>query len=210
MALVLCASGCGAKDNDEIPEELLTAIAAGQGSGDDYPAGPYGSEIGDVAVNVCIRAWTNPKATNYDAAQLESLCFSDFYDPQGAEHALLLVNTSAIWCTACRSEYGGSASRPALSEEVAERYERGLRVLGVLFQGAQRDPATEAEAQLWAESFEVDFAFGLDAPFAMGAFADPQKQPFNMLLDTSTMEIVLVVEEDDPLTLWPAIDSLLP
>ncbi len=208
--LALLALGCGSKSNDEIPEELLAAIAAGQASGGDYPEGPYGSEIGDVAQDVCIRAWTNPQAADYAASELEPLCFSDFYDPEAEKNALLLVNTSAIWCQACRTEYAGSSARPSLSEEVAERYDSGLRIMGVLFQGVDREPATERDAELWAQTFEVDFAFGLDESFAMGAFADPQKQPFNMVLDTRTMEIALVVEEDDPRTLWPAIDSLLP
>jgi hypothetical protein len=203
------AWGCGSRGNDDIPKALLEAIAEGNQGTSEYPSGPYGSEVGDVAGDVCVDGWRNPSASDFDPAALERVCFSDFWDPTGDERKLLLVNTSAVWCQACRSEYGGTSTRPSLVEEAAARQERGLRVMGVLFQKLSRMPADETDASLWAETFEVDFPFGVDAPFAMGAFADPELQPFNMLLDTQTMTIALKIGGDEPKILWPAIDDLL-
>jgi hypothetical protein len=209
VAALLSAAGCGSRGEDEIPEALLTAIREGSEPGADYPPGPYGSAVGDVAQNVCIRGWRDPAGDDYAQSKLQTLCFSDFWDPGATTHSLLLVNTSALWCTACRSEYGGTESRPSLGSAVQQRTGRGLRLLGVLFQDAERNPATVENAALWATTFEVDFPFGYDEPFAMGAFADPILQPFNMLLDTRTMQIVFTLQGDDPETLWPAIDQRL-
>lgn len=208
-ALALLVTACGTRSNDEIPPELLEAIAQRGGSSSSYPEGPYGNRLGDVAPDVCIRGWHDPSAEGYDPERLERICFADFWDPEAREHSHLLVNTSAIWCSACRVEYGGSGNRPSLSQHLSERRERGLRLLGALFQNAALEPAEETDAVTWARTYSVDFSFGLDAPFAMGAFADAQVQPFNMVIDTRTMRIVLRVDGDEPATLWPAIDSLL-
>jgi hypothetical protein len=198
--------GCGAHDNDSIPAGLLDAIAEGAGER-DYPEGPYGSEVGDTAQDVCIDAWRDPRADNYDVERLSRLCFSDFWDPAGDRQQLLLVNTSALWCAACRAEFGGSGARPPLQEEVQSR--PGLAVLGALFQDAEFEPANAEHARLWAQTFEVGFAFGVDTAFAMGAYADPTVQPFNMLLDARDMRILLKVQGDEPGTLWPAVDEWL-
>jgi hypothetical protein len=205
-ALSAALFGCGAHDNDRIPADLLEAIAAGTGES-DYPPGPYGTEVGDIAQNVCIEAWRDPKAENYDVERLSRLCFSDFWDPEGESQQLLLVNTSALWCAACRAEFGGSGARSSLQEELESR--PGLAVLGALFQDAEFEPANAEHARLWAQTFEVSFAFGVDTPFAMGAYADPTVQPFNLLLDARDMRILLEVQGDEPGTLWPAIDERL-
>lgn len=205
----IVALGCGSHDNDEIPAGLLEAIAGRDVDSADYPKGPYGSDVGDTAENVCIQGWRDPTGAGFDASKLETLCFADYWDPNAKDESLLLVNTSALWCTACRSEYGGTQSRPSLGRAVAERSDRGLHMLGVLFQDAERNPANAADATLWAQTFGVDFPFGYDAPFAMGAFASASIQPFNMLIDARTMTVVLTLQGDDPETLWPAIDARL-
>lgn len=205
--LAVVFTACGTRSNDEIPPALLDAIAQRGDSAAAYPEGPYGGKLGDIAPDVCIRGWHHPREADYDPERLERICLSDFWDPEAREHQLLLVNTSAIWCSACRVEYGGSGNRPSLSRHLSER--RGLRLLGALFQDAAFEPADEADAVAWARTYAVDFSFGLDAPFVMGAFADAEVQPFNMVIDTRSMRIVLQVDGDEPTTLWPAIDSLL-
>lgn len=202
----LSVLGCGTHRDDEIPQDLLDAIASAADD-DAYPAGAKGSEIGDIAPNVCVTGWLNPRATAYEQSVAEEICFADFWDPGAESHRLLLVNTAANWCSACQVEYGGLDTRPSLSEEVNQRPE--LRILGTLFQDVARNPSTLDDAALWAKAFEVDFPFGIDPDFEMGAFADPLIQPFNLLLDTRTMEVVLKIQGDNPGQLWPAIDSLL-
>jgi hypothetical protein len=200
---------CGTHADDEIPDELLDAIAAGSSKRADYPEGPYGGALGDVAPDVCVEGWLDPAAANFDGAAMQTLCFSDFWDPEAASHRLLLVNTAAIWCSACQVEYQGAGSRDSLSAEVASRRDRGLRILGTLFQDASRRPARPEDGVAWARAFEVDFAFGIDADFEMGAFADADVQPFNLVVDTRDMRVVHRVQGDNPDQLWPVVDERL-
>jgi hypothetical protein len=201
---------CGSHADDEIPEELLDAIRDGNlGNDEDYPEGPTGSESGDLAPNVCVEGWRNPKAEEFEQAEMEQLCFSDFWDPERTSHRLLLVNTAAIWCSACQVEYQGTGSRPSLSEEVEARREAGLRVMGTLFQDASLNPAQPEHGVEWARAFDVDFPFGIDPEFRMGAFANADVQPFNLVIDTETMQILFEIQGDNPDELWPAIDERL-
>lgn len=219
-AAALVTIGCGS-NAPEIPPELLEAIkASGSTSGAEYPAGPYGTEEGAVATNLCFSGWRNPKASAYDPAAFEDICFSDFYapsgttlDPEGSGEQrsveLLLVNTGAVWCSACQVEWGGGGSQPPLSELQALREEAGLQVLGTLFEDAQRDPATEVHAVNWTKNFAVDVPYVLDPNFQMGLFANADTQPFNMVIDARTMQILLQVEGDQPTVLLTFIDEEL-
>src|SRR6185312_5719025 len=138
---------CGSNSAD-VPENLLDAIE-NQGNGGDYPAGPYGTGVGDVTQELCWDAWEDPKAANYDPARFQQICLSDFHADPDAR--LLLVNSSAIWCVACRSEYGGSTGpkgRPSLSQHLADYRDRGFRILGTMFQDAASQPATAKDAAL--------------------------------------------------------------
>jgi hypothetical protein len=206
----LCAAaiGCGTHANDEIPDDLLDAIRE-RTAGGDYPEGATGTAVGDISPNLCFRGWPDPQAADFDIDALEPICFGDFYQPDAAGERLLLVNTAALWCSACQLEYGGANSRPSLSVEVEARTEAGLAVLGTLFQDTARRPAAPSHGAQWARAFDVDFPFGIDPDFAMGAFADADVQPFNLLIDARTMRVVLRVDGDNPDVLWPAIDERL-
>ena len=202
--------GCGSSRGSDIPPELLAAIAAGQNQGGgDYPSGPYGPLEGDVAANLCFQGWPDPEADDYDGDQMQQVCFADFYDPSGEEIRLLYVATSALWCVACVNEYGGGPDRPSLREHFEARRDDGFRVLGALFQDTARNPASVADAEIWASRFEVNFAFVRDNEFRMGEFANANNQPFGMLVDTATMRIVAQFEGDVPASLWPAVDDFL-
>lgn len=207
---VVCSVlACGSQSHDEIPQELLDAIAKAGGQGDAYPAPPYGGEVGDVARNVCFDAWSDPRAAEFDPAALRRVCLADFYRSDAAEHRLLLINTAAIWCQACQTEYAGSGSRRSLNEEVRARWPDGLRALGGLFQDAAGRPASRQDAARWAQTFDVSFPFGVDPDFVLGAFANPELQPMNMLVDTTNMRILLKLQTDDPETLWQTVDEFL-
>src|SRR5690606_16390907 len=102
-------------------------------SGASYPEGPYGSSVSDVAPNVCVQAWRDPLADDYDTSKLKRICLADFYDPDRTAPGLLLINTGALWCTACQIEYRGTGNQLSLGDETAARRERGFETLGVLF-----------------------------------------------------------------------------
>lgn len=213
-------SGCG-ENHAGVPEDLLRAIQnpavvdsgssapdAGSGPVTPYPSGPYGVRVGDVVQDLCFQGWVNPAATQFDPARFQRICLSDFHaDP---EAKLLLVESCAIWCAACRSEYGGNGStQPSLSQRLAERRGRGFRVLGTLFQDAVSEPASPADAQTWAKAFSIDFPFVADPDHQLGLFTSANVAPFNLLVDAKTMKIVLALSGDEPSVLFSAVDRFL-
>jgi hypothetical protein len=201
-------TSCGSQGDSEIPPELIEALAQ-RSDTPDYPPGPTGGEVGDIATDICFDVWPNPVQANYSLAALEQRCLHDFYDPEKASHELLFVASSAIWCQACQTEFGGSTSEPRLSEQVTTRYAAGLRAFAGLFQNAAGEPATKQDAQRWAQVFEVEFPFGLDEGFALGRFAKVNAQPLHMLIDTSSMKIVYKATGGNIQLLWDDVDARL-
>src|SRR3954469_5296996 len=133
FSLGLMLLGCGS-NTPKIPPELL---ASGGCASPDYPSGPFGTEEGDTLANLCFKGFRDPSRVELDEASLETIAFSDYYDPTGSKgFALVLINTSAVWCSACRTEHEG------LSKKNEQYAPRGLRILSTLFQDSRRDPAT--------------------------------------------------------------------
>lgn len=204
----LLGAGCGTQNDSEIPPELLEALKQRSGAS-EYPNGPTGGELGDVATDICFDAWSDPKEAGFRLDALEQHCLRDYYDPEGTSHKLLFVVSSAIWCQACQTEFGGSSSEPSLNEEVTTRKAAGLRALGGLFQNAAGDPATAEDAQRWAQAFEVAFPFGVDDGFTLGRFAKVNAQPLHMLVDTKDMRIVYKATGGNIQLLWDEVDRRL-
>src|SRR5690606_10170573 len=128
---------CGS-NTPEIPAEYLVGSggSAGSGNASEYPDGPYGSEEDDTIRDLTFSTgWSDPKAVGYDLEQLDSepVRFSDFYNPEsdGSRPELMLLNTAALWCQACRIEH------EELDTKLAEFGPRGLVIFGTLFQDAQ-------------------------------------------------------------------------
>src|SRR5262245_708490 len=81
------------------PPAGSTEVAPGGAAAVDYPAGPYGTDIGSVAPNMSFLGWKNATAENYDANAFDRVSFADFYDPDGSKgNKLLVINASAVWC----------------------------------------------------------------------------------------------------------------
>jgi len=196
---------CGTNDAS-VPPALLDAVKH-QGATSGYPAGPYGSRVGDVVPNLCFEGWSNPKAEGYAPSRLAPVCLKDFHDDPAAR--LLLVESCAVWCASCAFEYGGSADRPSLGSALAARSDAGFRALGTLFQDKEGNPATPADAATWAGRYSVTFPFAVDDQHQIGLFTTPNAAPFNLLVDTRTMKIVLALEGDEPSVLFGKVDSFL-
>jgi AhpC/TSA family len=196
---VLALIGCG-DNTPKIPPELLVA---GGCTATDYPSGPFGAEEGDTLGDLCFRGFRNPK-TNRDEGALEEIAFSDYYDPTGSHgEKLLLINTAAVWCSACRSEHEG------LSAKNDEFSGRGLRILSTLFQDAQRNPATIQDLSTWVKTFSSDYAMVLDPDYQLRAFASADTAPVNLVVNARTMKIEKKLLGDQATVLWPFIDASL-
>lgn len=193
--------GCGSNASD-VPPELLDAIR-------DSEREATGTQVGDRVPNFCFEGWPDPARAGFDPGRLEPLCLHDFEDPSGQSAELLLVNAAALWCTACRVEYGGSGDRRSLAEQLEARQAAGFRILGTLFQDNGGEPATAEDAVTWATTYDVAFPFAIDPKFQLGVFTTPSQAPFNLLLDARNMEILLTLEGDQPAVLFSMVDDLL-
>lgn len=203
-------SGCGGQV--DIPQALLDAIKHPvlPDAGSAYPPPPYGGQAGDTAPNLCFEGWRDPAGAGFDPAKFTRICLGDFYDRTGAQTKLLLIESSAVWCVACRAEYGGSSNRPSLADQLAKRKSQGFRVMGTIFQDAAQNPATGNDAAAWARTYDLGFPFALDDRHQLGQLKAPTTvAPYNVLIDTRTMTIVLELTGDEPATLFQTVDDFL-
>ncbi len=196
LSLILLLAGCG-NNGPNIPPELRELIDPGAFSS------------GATVDNLCFSGWRSPRAAGFDpkAFDAEPVCFDDFFSDPDAR--VLMVNTAAIWCEACEVEWGGTGSQPKLEDEVQKREADGLRLLGTLFQDADRQPATRDNLAAWARTFDIAAPFVLDPDFRMGVFADPLLQPFNMIIDTRTRTVITQTNGNQPAILFAEIDRAL-
>jgi hypothetical protein len=80
--------------------------------------------------------------------------------------------------------------------------------MGTIFQGI-KNAATPQDAVGWAQTYNLTFPFALDDGHQLGSFSPASVAPFNMLIDTRTMKIVLEVQGDEPATIFQAVDDFL-
>jgi hypothetical protein len=204
FALAVLLAGCGT-NRPEIPPELLQNPGDGGQScpSAGYPEGPYGTEPGDVVGNLCFRGWSSPGSSPHSEAALENLSLGAFYDPTGKDYELLLVNTAAIWCAACKNEH------KTLGQHYAALAPRGLALVSALFQDEAGAPATLDDLELWVEAFDVKFPVLLDPDYQLGIYATADQAPLNLLVDARSMTIIQKVVGDQSSVIWPLIESEL-
>ncbi len=211
VMLAVFISACGS-NNAGVSKELLDAVRdlnrpRDGGAGASYPAPPYGTATGSVVQDLCFQGWTDPAAANFDPARMTQICLSDFHADPDAR--VLLVESCAIWCVACKFEYGGSGDRPSLSKQLEQRKAKGFRVMGTIFQNGAGGPAAPSDAAQWASVYSLGFPFAVDDAHQIGLFTSPNVAPFNILIDTRTMKILLTLEGDEPAVLFGKVDEVL-
>jgi thiol-disulfide isomerase/thioredoxin len=166
LSSLLPLSGC--LKEGEGPQPSVPSVSARI----TYPEGPYGVGVGDVISDL---SFVSPEG--------ESRSLSDLYrDPR---KRLLLITTSAEWCTACIKE------QPQL-QALHERYaDRGLGVVVTLFQDSDFEPATPELAAEWRERYELGFDVFADpqTPSTFSPYYDVSLTPMVMLVDVETMTI---------------------
>ncbi|HEY4157158.1 MAG TPA: hypothetical protein VGM29_03640 [Polyangiaceae bacterium] len=200
FSLLALSAACGS-NTPKIPPELL---AGGGCTAPEYPNGPFGAETGQVLANACFQGFRQPAQESHDPSSLETLAFSDYYDPTGSRGVkLILIDTAAIWCSACRTEH------QTLSAKNDQYSPLGLRILGTLFQDAARNPASPDNLKTWVETFDSDYAMALDPDYQMGSYAPAETAPLNLVVDARTMTIELKQLGDQDSVLWPFIDAAL-
>jgi hypothetical protein len=200
-SVALCTLGCGS-NAPEVPAELLSGSSGC--AAPDYPTSGFGTEVGDVVDNECFVGYRAPDRVAPHAQHRETVAFSDYYDPAGTKGvSLLLINTAAIWCSACVAEHG------TLPDHAAELMPRGLVIVSTLFQDAQRNPASLEDLERWIENFHPNFPMVADPQLYLGDYALVSLAPLNMLVDPRSMKILRKYVGDQGAVMWPYIESEL-
>ncbi len=181
LALAVALVGCGSTEDG----------SGAPGDRSQYPAGPYGKTEGSVIANL-------------EFQKADGSPFS-LRDVQADEkNRVLLVTTTAGWCTACREE------QPKLKQLHSEYAGRGLVIVAAMFEDNDFEKATLAHVQGWQEQYQLPFPVVLDANFQFGAYYDRQLTPMNMIVDVDTMEILQISTGFDEQLVRAMIEGNLP
>lgn len=172
-ALTLVA--CGDSDSEPADSAADAGNNVDSGSGSDaggtaeYPAGPYGINVGDVIANL---AFVDPDGNPVTLADLRT---------DGVR--ALYINTAAGWCTACREE------QPEIQALYEARADDGLLVVVTYFEDNEFNPAEPAEAAQWAATYALTFPVLADPEFVTSAYYDEAQTPMNLVIDVDSMRI---------------------
>lgn len=200
--LALGGAACGT-NAPEVPPALLSGESSDCGA-PDYPRDGIGTEAGDVAQNACFLGYRAPDRLALTEANREVVAFSDYYDPTGSKGvSLLLVNTSAIWCSACVNEH---RTLPDYQRELGSQ---GLVILSTLFQDAERNGASLSDVERWISNFDTNFPMVADPDVSLAKYASPELAPLNMLIDPRSMKILQKYVGDQGAVMWPFIEAEL-
>ena len=178
-----------------------------------YPAGPYAQNItqGAVIENFSFaEGWVDPKAAGYDPAKFAPISFGDYYDPDGTkDYELLLINTAAFWCSACKLEHAGTAQNPSLNDHYAALRSRGLGILSLVFQDNANQPATADDLVSWAKLYAERIPLARDPEYQMGRYVSSNTAPLNLVVDAKNMQILEGFLGDQRAVIWPFIEQEL-
>jgi hypothetical protein len=167
----------GAGGTDTLPEGVA------------YPPGPYGTSQGSIIADITFAGLRNPKSANYnfESDKIEPISLHDYYNPTGdtSRPRVLLVAASAGWCGPCRQEASESMANWGYWNP------KGAEFLTALFDSnTPGTAAAPADATSWSKSYRLEYPMVLDPQQKMGAYANLQAVPFNIVVDLTTMTIV--------------------
>lgn len=182
LAFVAVFSSCGGDDPTDGDNNDGDITVDGDTDGDsedlvdgdqmvDYPAGPYGTDLGDTIANLSF--------TDCDGNEV---ALSDFYGDAKA----ILINQSAGWCTVCRSEMD------TLKAWYGELKTGKIVLIQALNQNNSGDPADEAFCKSWKEIYDVGFPLLIDAEDKLSDYEPEDTMPLNIVLN-SEMVIQYVI-----------------
>ena len=168
--LALTGAGCGGDSDDDGGGGGDLVPPAGceltRPPGDFvYPSGPYGTEVGEIFEDI-----------ELDDCDGNKVRFGDVL----AQSELTLFNIGAGWCQPCVDE------TEALDAEIFRAScGQGLRVIQVLFQDQDAEPATKLFCSEWREQFSLSFPVLVDPLFATQKYFQSveSQTPINYLID---------------------------
>jgi hypothetical protein len=171
-----------------------------------YPAGPYGTQVGDLVDGSL--TWAGYVD---DAGQPTNVTMADYYDCDGSKGInAVLVDESAVWCADCINEAMQIA--PMLS---AQWKTEGVKLLVLMAQNANTTnpgPATLQDALDWRNEFALVTGTTVcaDPQWTERTWGIPPSSgaengfPTNTVVDPRTMRIVAI----QPASVFGTVDNL--
>jgi hypothetical protein len=226
----------GATSSNPMPTDTTPtpAPAFPEGSGQaakpqiEYPAGPYGINVGSVAPDFEWLGFQNASTKN-DAMQ--TIRLADFYNPHvddatyvptDAAHddrlyqselygvgtpkpRVLLVDIGSVWCPPCNEE--AKTLLPPLHAKYKPRGGEFLLSLGD--SATQNKPASQKDLFNWTKKYKVDFPSTIDPDYKLGELFPANAWPANVMIDTKTMKIVRTQAGEPDAAFWAKYETLL-
>lgn len=183
---------------------------------EEYPAGPYGTEIGGTIQAYELACYTAP---HLDTGDLDPVTFADLYNPSGegvfpqdspfgagtAKPRLLVVNVSASWCAPCKFE-----ASELLPGEYAHFKPLGVEFLLDLADGEKvGEAANEDNLDAWVGSFDVQYPACIDPKYQLGALFDQTLFPANFIVNLETMAIEEITTGVPGDSFWLRVEELI-
>ncbi len=197
LSLLSCGGQHLGEDTISLPNVVVSNTAC---QSENYPDGPYGVMEGSTIINHC-----------FETSKGEYLSWADIHNDAGGK--ILLVTTSAGWCSACIEE------QPHLEEWHVDPFDDGLRVVVTLFEDESLAASTKEYAADWVNRFNLTFPVVSDpaVEFAelgisgtqLGWYYDTKKAPMQMIIDLKNMNIVSMDVGASPETLYRKIQGYL-
>jgi hypothetical protein len=183
-ALIACGGGGGPSG----PAPVVTAGAALNPDGFQYPSGPYGRSPrsgvtpGSLIQNFKFLGYLNGNRAN----GLTTISLADYYDPCSKRYSLLRLSAAAVWCGPCNVE------TDAIVADVATLQMQRVVVIQALDDGpTQNVGATQADLDFWVGKHKSNFTEMLDPGLAnLGSFFVASAIPWNCDIDPRTMEML--------------------
>lgn len=215
MVFSLAASACTSGSGDPVtPLPGSGDINTGQ----NYPAAPYGGDVGNVIKNFVFPGYGRPD-TGFGDAKHNEVTLGDFYNPDGdgtfpedGEFAhgeplprALVIILSAVWCGPCKYE-----AQNILPGEYDHFKPLGGEIMAVLVDAVDPGDAADFDnLDAWVSTYEPAYPSVIDPDGNMSTVIDTSSFPSNFIIDTKDMTIVEIVKGSPQESFWSKLESLL-
>jgi hypothetical protein len=221
LGLGIALTGCSSSSDSSKPLPA-PEFQAGQGQApigtEAYAPGPYGISKGSVIANYQFVGFPNEQA-DMGQGGLKVIQMADFYNPTGdgvypegspygagqPKPKVLLIDVASVWCGPCNEE-----AKSVLPGKHAAYKPRGGEFILQLADGpTPGTPAVPQNLFNWASKYKVDFPATIDPALKLSSLFQADAFPANFMIDTKTMQIVLVVAGVPPQSFWTKYESFL-
>jgi hypothetical protein len=194
-----------------------------------YPTGPYGIKPGSVAANYQFVGFQKASAVN---DSMQSIQLADFYNPHADDTTYapadpsqddrlfpagsiygegtlkpkaLAIDIASVWCGPCNYE-----AKTELPPQHAKFKPMGGEFLLQLADGATPGKAASPKDLFnWTKKYAVDFPATIDPTYSLGELFSANAFPANMIIDTRTMKIVVVVAGVPDAAYWAKFEKVI-